>query len=167
VTETRSLILNHKDIELKIDRLAWQISEEYFGSKEIIIIGLKDRGSRVAHLIYEKLIKITKSKISITSISIDKSNPLLAKPTWEELPGLKGKSVVLVDDVLNSGVTLSGVLMEVLKYQPKTVKVAVLANRDHKSFLVEADFVGISLATTLKEHIAFVEERGKMSIYLD
>ena len=80
---------------------------------------------------------------------------------------IKKSAVVIVDDVLNSGITLSGVLSEVLKHEPNSVKVAVLANRDHKAFPIRADFVGISLATTLKEHISFVEENKKMAIYLD
>ncbi|MBR9859693.1 phosphoribosyltransferase [bacterium] len=164
---SRSLILNHHAIGLKLDRIAWQIAEEHFGKKEIIMVGLKDRGLQVAEMIYAKLQKITEAQVTLTSIEIDKSAPLSKSPVWTDQPKLSGKSVVLVDDVLNSGITLSGVLIEVLKHKPKSVKVAVLANRDHKAFPVEADFVGISLATTLKEHLSFVVENKEMSIYLD
>jgi pyrimidine operon attenuation protein/uracil phosphoribosyltransferase len=163
----RSRILDHDEIKLKLSRLAWQIAEEHLETGRIVLMGVRDRGSRVAELIYEKLKEISESEVVLAHVSIDKDHPLESQPEMMYTELIKGSAVVIVDDVLNSGITLAGVLAEVLRHIPRSVKVAVLANRDHKSFPIKADFVGISLATTLSEHIAFVEENKQMAIYLD
>ncbi len=164
---SKLVLLEHNEINLKLDRIAWQIAEEYFSEKKIAIIGLKSRGYRVASLIYNKLVGISEAQIELFELDIDKSNALLSDVKWDKSPKLKSKAVVLVDDVLNSGITLAGAMKHILNEEPKRLKVAVLANRDHKAFPIAADFVGVSLATTLKEHIAFVEAKGKMTVYLD
>ncbi|MFY0643405.1 MAG: phosphoribosyltransferase [Bacteroidia bacterium] len=159
-------ILKHDEIMLKLGRIAWQILEEFYESKNIVIIGIKSRGTAVAKLIETKLAQISKAEIEFIEFTIDKDKALTTTIEWSDEINLKGKAVVLVDDVLNSGITLAGALKEILSKEPKSVKVAVLANRDHKAFPIHADFVGISLATTLKEHISLVRENGNMAVYL-
>ena len=159
-------ILTHEEIMLKLDRIAWQILEEFYNSKQIVIIGIKARGTAVAKLIESKLSQISNAEIEFVEFDINKERALNSEISWSKQLSLKSKAVVLVDDVLNSGITLAGALKEVLSKEPKSVKVAVLANRDHKAFPIHADFVGISLATTLKEHISLEREKGKMAVYL-
>ena len=151
---------------LMLNRIAWQILEEFYEDKEIVIIGIKARGPAVANLINSKLSEISQAKIEFVEFSIDKENALTADIGWSKDVDIKGKAIVLVDDVLNSGITIAGALSEIFSKEPKSVKVAVLANRDHKAFPIHADFVGVSLATTLKEHISLERERGKMAVYL-
>lgn len=159
-------ILEHEDIILKLDRIAWQIAEEFHREKEIIVLGIQERGSAIAELIHQKLVSICSGKISIAHLHIDKDKAL--ESSVEIVPNLKlaSKAVVIVDDVLNSGITMAAVFKRVLEEKPRYVKVAVLANRDHKSFPIHPDFVGISLATTVMEHISLVKEDNKMAVYL-
>ena len=159
-------ILNHNEIALKLDRLAWQMAEEHFGQDHLVMIGIKERGSRIAGLIHKKLTQIHKGQVELTEMEINKDAPLDQAPKWTNRPELEGKAVILVDDVLNSGATLAGAIHEILNYKPRSLKVAVLANRDHKAFPINADFVGISVATTVMEHISFEEKKGQMAVYL-
>lgn len=163
---SKLIILKHDEIILKLDRIAWQITEEYYNEKEIIIIGIKARGFAVAELINAKLKTITDAKINLVELVIDKDNALESEVVIPDAENIRDKAIVLVDDVLNSGYTLAGAFKEILENKPKYVKVAVLANRDHKAFPIHADFVGISLATTLKEHISFEQKNGQMTVYL-
>ncbi len=162
----KSLILNHAQISLKLDRMAWQIIEELFNEKHIVLIGLVDRGTDVALKIKQRLEKYSSIQIELLTIVLDKENAFSSKITLENSERITDKAVVLVDDVLNSGITMAIALKETLKYQPKSIKTAVLANRDHHKFPIQANFVGISLATTVKEHISYEEHEGKMSINL-
>ena len=161
-----TLILDHKAIALKLDRIAWQILETNHNEKSIVLVGLVDRGTEVAAKLYERLTKISSSEISLTSIQLDKKDPLNSEITLDQPELIHGNCIILVDDVLNSGLTLSAAFKEVLAHSPKSVHTAVLANRDHHKFPIQANFVGISLATTLQEHITYSETDGQMKVVL-
>ncbi len=162
----KSLILNNEEISLRLDRIAWQILEQHFGAATILLVGIADKGFDVADKIKNRLEKHGETHIELTRISLDKKNALACQITLERSELATNNAVVLVDDVLNSGTTMAAALKEVLCYNPKTVKTAVLANRDHHTFPIQANFVGISLATTVKEHISYEEIDGTMSISL-
>lgn len=162
----KSLILNHEEISLKLDRIAWQILEQHYEENQLILVGLVDRGLDVAIKIKSRLEKNSSTKIEVLQLQLDKADALNSDISLSNSERLNNSAVILVDDVLNSGVTLAAALKEVLNYNPKSVKTAVLANRDHHKFPIQANFVGISLATTVKEHISYEEIDGKMSVSL-
>ena len=160
------LLLNHNEISLKLDRIAWQIVERYHTENDIILLGLADRGTDIAQKLKTRLENSSDIKITLGSISLDKTNPLRQDVVINLSNKMTQHPVILVDDVLNSGSTMAAALREVLNHNPSSVRTAVLANRDHHKFPVQANFVGISLATTLKEHISYEEIEGKMSVSL-
>ncbi len=162
----KTRLLNHDEINLKLDRMAWQILESHVKSNLIILVGLINRGATLAEKLKNIIEKHSDTKVILSPIDLDKSSPLNSKITMDNSNVLKDNPVVLVDDVLNSGVTLAAALKEVLKYMPKSVMTAVLANRAHHKFPIQANFVGLSLSTTLKDHILYEEKNGKMSVYL-
>ena len=63
------------------------------------------------------------------------------------------KSIILIDDVLNSGTTLVYGVKHFLNVPLKQFKTAVLVNRNHKKYPVKADYKGISLSTSLRERV--------------
>ena len=160
------LLLNHDQISLKLDRIAWQIIERYFGEKEIILLGLVDRGTDIATKLKVRLTASSDLKVQLGTISLDKNDPFKQSVSIALETNLENKCVILVDDVLNSGSTMAAALREVLNHNPLSVRTAVLANRDHHKFPIQANFVGISLATTLKEHISYEEVAGQMTVSL-
>ena len=163
---SRIHILSHDQISLKLDRIAWQILEEHYGEHKLVLVGLVKQGYDVAEKIKARLVKNSDLSIELLPINLDKTKPLTSPVSIKNSDVLDRSAVILVDDVLNSGITMAAALKEVLNYNPKSVKTAVLANRDHNKFPIQANYVGISLATTLKEHISYTEEDKKMSITL-
>lgn len=161
-----TLILNHEQIDQKIERITWQIYEEFSHEKELILIGIQKNGSLLADLIAERLTKISGIKISRGDISLDKASQLPGNAILNCDVSLMNKSVVLVDDVLNSGKTILMALVPLVNQAPSSIKTVVLADRNHKKFPVSADIVGITLSTTLQEHIYFQIQGGQMEISL-
>ena len=148
-------ILNSKQIAQKLNRIAYQIYESNYGEKQIFIAGIEGNGYLVAKRIYNILKKISDVNLSIGKITIDKDNPVDKTPGLDfNIENFKGKSIVLVDDVLNSGKTLIYALKVFLNQPVKKINTAVLVDRSHTLFPIKADFVGLSLSTTLQDHIA-------------
>lgn len=161
-------ILSHLQIQHKIERIAYQIYEANVNEEEIIIAGIDGGGLQFAKKIVSKLKKITEAKITLCKLSMDKTNPLksgVSTSLSEE--EFINKSIVIVDDVLNSGTTLIYGVHHFLKTPLKQLKTAVLVNRNHKKYPVKADFKGISLSTSLHEHVNVHFETNNDRVFLD
>ncbi|WP_420399087.1 phosphoribosyltransferase family protein [Flagellimonas sp.] len=161
-------ILSHDQIQHKIKRIAYQIYEANVNEKEIIVAGIVGGGLNLAKKIANVLKKITDAEIVLCQLEMDKKNPLKSGVNTS-IPeeAYQNKSIVVVDDVLNSGTTLIYGVHHFLKTPIKQLKTAVLVNRNHKKYPVKADYKGISLSTSLNEHIK-VEFQGKNdTVYLE
>ena len=147
-------ILTHRQIQQKISRLAYEILENNIEESEIILAGINNNGMSFAELIYNKLKDIGDLPITLIPIKLNPANPL-SNPieVGKSVEDLKDKVIVVVDDVANTGRTLFYAIKPILDTIPKKVEVAVLVDREHKSFPIKIDYVGLSLATTLKENI--------------
>ncbi|MDF4204952.1 phosphoribosyltransferase family protein [Maribacter sp. SA7] len=161
-------ILSHQQIQYKIERIAYQIYEANVYEEEIIIAGIDGGGLQFAKKIAAKLKKITEADIVLCKLMMDKNDPLSSGVTTS-LPDDEfiNKSVVIVDDVLNSGTTLIYGVHHFLKTPLKQLKTAVLVNRNHKKYPVKADYKGISLSTSLQEHVNVFFETKNDRVYLD
>jgi pyrimidine operon attenuation protein/uracil phosphoribosyltransferase len=163
-------ILDDRQIRQKIKRLAIEIIERNFGEPEIILAGLNNNGCGFAELLLQEIMPILPSDMSITltRIRLNPANPVEYAP-YIEMPdeALLHRNIILVDDVANTGRTFFYAVQPLLKVLPKKVEVAVLVDRKHKSFPIKADYVGLSLYTTLKDNIE-VKIRGveEMSVHL-
>ncbi len=164
--EKRILLLDKQRIAFKLRRMAFEIWERNCDEKEIVVIGIDGSGKVVADNLVEILREISPLKIKTITLTINKKSPL--DFAYEGTENLTGKTVVLVDDVANSGKTLMYSLNCLLAYNLKKVMVAVLVDRKHKSFPIAADIVGHTVATTIQDHID-VETSGKKvkAVYLE
>lgn len=147
-----NLILNHQKVLQKIDRIAYQIYEANHELSTITMAGIHENGYIFAQLLKAKLEEVSDLKVDLRRVEVNKKNPL-QMCSIEGDDNFKNGSVVVVDDVLNSGRTMMYALQCFLNNAPEKLTVAVLINRSHKRFPVNANYVGLSLATTLKEHI--------------
>lgn len=149
-----TVVMEHERIGYTIRRFAQRIKEEYYKEKMIVILGVKDNGLIIAHRIVDHLSAIDGPAVSLMSVSLDKMAPLDSPMHFEgDVKKMKGRTVILVDDVLNSGRTLVHTLGEVLQYGATKVSTYVLVDRIHRSFPVKADHVGMSLSTTVQERV--------------
>jgi len=162
-----NIILNNTQIDQKIRRIAYQIYESNSNEKELIIAGIKGNGFILANKIVAVLEKISTLKVTICEVNINKKKPLEKITTSLTKEAYKNKSLVLVDDVLNSGTTLIYGVKHFLDVPLKRFKTAVLVNRNHKKYPVKADFKGVSLSTSIKEHIVVDFDATKTMAYLE
>ena len=160
-------ILSHKQIQHKIRRIAYQIYETNVDEDKIVLAGIVGGGLEFAKKIQRALKKITEAEIVLCKVQMDKKNPLGSGVTTS-LPeeDYRNQSVVLVDDVLNSGTTLIYGVHHFLQTPLKKLKTAVLVNRNHKKYPVKADFKGISLSTSLQEHVEVTFATRDDGVYL-
>ncbi len=153
MTAKKTLILDHQQIEHKIKRMAYQIYESNVNESEIIIAGIAKNGFVLAQKLTTALQEISDIKIELCEVKLDKKNPLAGAKTSLDAEEYKNKSIILVDDVLNSGSTLIYGVKHFLEVPLKKFQTAVLVDRSHKKFPVKADVKGISLSTSLNETI--------------
>jgi pyrimidine operon attenuation protein/uracil phosphoribosyltransferase len=164
----KTLILNSKQIEQKINRIAYEIYENNYDEKEIIVAGISTNGYLLGKRIASFLSEISKIKVVLIEIKINKE-----QPASEEIKislskkEIENKVIILVDDVLNSGKTLIFGAKPFLDSSIKKLNTAILVNRGHHRYPIKADFVGLSLSTTLQEHITVeLDKKGKEIAYL-
>jgi len=138
----------------KLNRIAYQILEQNYGCKELTILGIANKGYQLAQILVDKLQSISDMPIRLSWIKLDKPNPLKTEiELGDEALSFKNKTIIIIDDVGNTGRTLYYAMLPLAKDLPKKIQVAVLVDRMHKSFPIKVDFVGLTLATTLNEEV--------------
>ncbi len=163
---TKNIILNHQEIQHKIRRIAYQIYESNVYEKDIILAGVQENGFLLAKKLKLNLEKISEINPILCKVIIDKKNPLAEIKTSLSKEEYANKSLILIDDVLNSGSTLIYGVKHFLDVPLKQFKTAVLVNRNHKKYPVKADFKGISLSTSLNEHVEVILSGKQFEAYL-
>ena len=158
VSMESSIILTNQQINNKTRRIAYQIYEDNCKEKEIIIAGINGNGYVFAQKISNSLLEISDLKVTLCEVFIDKKHPLNNVTTSLKPSDYKNKSLIIVDDVLNSGTTLIYGIKHFLEVPLKSFSSAVLVDRNHKKYPVKADYKGISLSTSMHEHISVLFE---------
>jgi len=162
-------ILNQSQIKQKIRRLSFEILENNYNEKLIILAGINKNGMKFAKMLLKELQKISDIEFVLTNISVNPAEPLSAAIAIELAEKtLRNRTIIVIDDVANTGRTIFFALKPLMNTLPKKVEAAVLVDRTHKAFPIKVDYVGLALATTLKEHIK-VNLHGKKdtSVHLD
>jgi len=161
-------ILNAAQINKKITRIAYEIYEENASEKEVVLAGTAPGGFELAQKLEEALKKISPLKITLMKVQVNRD--ALCEDGAVKLDkkiNLAGQTVILVDDVLNTGQMLSYCMKTILQYPVKCLRIAVLVDRNHTLFPIKSDYTGLSIATTLQEHIQVnLKTKGKESVIL-
>ena len=161
-----NLIFDKRKIQYCTKRIAYQILESNINNKEIFLVGIADNGCVFAKEIEKILSTITQIKITTLKLEVDKKRPGNKISLDFNIKNLENKSVVIVDDVLNTGLVLSHSLKFLLSVHIEQIKIAVLVNREHNKFPVKADFKGISLSTSVNETVKVNLKGKQLGIYL-
>lgn len=166
VETVRELVLDSEKVNQKIKRIAYEIYENNFKEKSIILAGIDGQGYSFAKLLAAELEGISPLQIKVVKVSLDKLAPQQSEVTLDiESKELKRKCIILVDDVLNSGRTLAYGMKPFLITDIKKIEVAVLVNRSHTLFPITPTYTGYRLTTTLNDHVEVVL-RKKSAVYL-
>lgn len=161
-------VLDAEQINRKIERIGHQIIELNYDESSVVLVGIAEQG----YLLSERIRKIVESnseiKVELIKLKLNKKDPINGKYEYSESDDILNDSpVVLVDDVLNSGRTLIYAAREILRHPIKKLTTVVLVDRRHRKFPIKADFVGLTLSTTIQEHITVELNPGSETAYLE
>jgi pyrimidine operon attenuation protein/uracil phosphoribosyltransferase len=154
----KNYILDAGTAARKMERMAYEMVENNLDEKLLILAGIRESGSVIARNIQQLLKKISDIPTELITITLDKKHPdeVVITPALD----FNDKVVIIIDDVANSGKTMLYAMKPLLAFHPKKIQTLALVERTHKTFPVNTDYVGLSVATTLQEHI-FVETEGE------
>lgn len=162
----KTLILNDTQIRKKISRMAYEIYENNFGEKSLVLAGIEGQGFVLAELLQKELTQIGNLNCAVVKIQISKDSPETSDVLLDvPLKDLAKKNIILVDDVLNTGRILTYGMKPFLSVIVKKIEVAVLVNRSHALFPVLPKYTGYELSTTLDDHIEVILKK-KFAVYL-
>lgn len=160
-------ILSSREIKQKTERLAHQLIENTFEESRVFIGGIEGNGIILAESLAKIMRSHTESEITVFTLKVNKtepwSEPIVLSASKENL---KDSYIILVDDVFNSGKTMQFALVEILQFPTKAIKTVALVDRKHRRFPINANFVGLSLSTTLKERVEVDLTPGQEKAYL-
>lgn len=163
---SRVSVLNSEVIEWKLLRMAYQIWENTSDQTDLLFLGIEKGGLIIADILADHLRKVSGQTVQVLTLKIDKRSHIA--PSSIDSIDFSGKTVVLIDDVANSGKTLLYALRPLLSYNLQKVIIAVLVDRQHKSFPISPDIIGHTIATTLQENIVVtVNGNNTMEAFLE
>ncbi len=163
----KTLVLDEKEVALKIQRIAWQLLENHVYEDTLYLVGVSKSGYWLAKKIQSVLGDISDLNLKLVEIEVNKQQPLENEIRLDiDLAELAGKAVVLIDDVLNSGKVLIYGARHLLSQPIKQLTTAVLVDRNHKTYPVKADVKGLSLSTSLNEHVEVAISGDNAQVYL-
>lgn len=163
------IILNEQQLRQKITRIAYEIYENNLEQTDnIVLVGIADSGYSFAALLQKELENLTKQNTPLFKITLDKNAPSQSQVQLEmDLKMLNNKVVVIADDVLNTGRTLAYSLAPFLTIPLAKLQIAVIINRDHRTFPISPDYVGYAMATTIQNHVVVQLTETEMNVRLE
>lgn len=163
----QNLILNERQVLQIIKRISYEIYENNFQEKELVIAGITGTGYTLAEMIFKEMEKITPFHLQLLKITLNKETPLDSDISLDiNIADLEHKTIIIVDDVLNTGRTFLLSMKPFLSIEVNKIQTAVLVNRSHKNFPIAADYTGYELSTTINEHIKVILEPDHKAVYL-
>lgn len=162
----KTIVLNDKQIDQKLDRIAYEIVEDNFDEEELFLIGIIGNGYALALELAKRIRTISQQIVQTAELTIDKKDPFKQEITTSiPMPEFDGKTLILVDDVINSGRTMQYALVKLLGRSVKRVKTVALVDRKHRNYPIRCDYDGLTLSTTLQDRIE-VELKNEKRAYL-
>jgi pyrimidine operon attenuation protein/uracil phosphoribosyltransferase len=154
-------VLDEGGIERALARIAHEILERNEGTANLALIGIRTRGVFLAQRLQKKLFEFEKKEIPVGILDItlyrDDLSEVGPKPEIHETDisfNLKGKVVILADDVLFTGRTIRAALDALIDFgRPKVIRLAVLVDRGHRELPIKADYVGKNVPTAFQDKI--------------
>ncbi len=158
----KKYILSKEVAGHKLQRMALEIAEQLDGdTNELILMGIKNNGMVIAEIMGKLIAPLILAPIKIVAVGLDKQNPT----TVELIPNnveYNNKNIIVIDDVANSGRTILYALKPLLSFHPKRIQTLVLVERMHKLFPIHTDYIGLTVATTLQDHIQVEVVNGEV-----
>ena len=161
------LILTYQEVTKKIRRIAYQIVERNFEYDTIVLAGIVGQGFELAKLIYNQLHLIFQGRILLLKVNLDKMNIFQSDIKLEgDLELIQNHPIIVIDDVLNTGKTLIFSLKPFLNLRVAKIEIAVLVNRLHLDYPIQANYTGYQLYTTVNQNVVVKLLSQNKGVYL-
>jgi pyrimidine operon attenuation protein/uracil phosphoribosyltransferase len=145
-------IMDARQAQQSFRRMAFEIREQNYNAQRLVLAGIWERGYHCAEAIAGALRPLLPVELGHDAMQCF-SLPKDAKMSDALSDAVRGAHVVLVDDVLFTGVTLFEALRAVADCEPARVQTALLINRGHRLLPIRADYVGLELASTAADYV--------------
>jgi len=143
--EVQSVLITEAQIARRIKTLAREIERDFHGHEMVVVALLNGTVVFLADLIRQLNLPLRLDFIGVSSYGLGTESGNLVF-TKELRLDVRGRDVLLVDDILDTGGTLSRVLPKLRKLQPRCIKVCVLLDKKERRVeKIEADYVGFTI----------------------
>ncbi len=167
------IILNKHQLQITIERLAYQLIENFAELDSVVLIGIQPRGIYLGNKIFEQLQKISPlPKINYGKLDItfyrDDIRKELHQPNQTHISfSIEDKNVILIDDVLYTGRTIRAALDALLAFgRPKKVELCVLINRRYSRQLpIQPDYCGKSIDSVISQKVKVEWDKEQVILY--
>jgi pyrimidine operon attenuation protein/uracil phosphoribosyltransferase len=157
----KAQVLDEAALDRALTRIAHEILEKNDGASDLAFVGLRTRGVTIAHRLGAKILKIDGSELPVGTLDItlyrddlDMRGAPVVRGT--DIPfSIKGKTVILVDDVLFTGRTIRAALDALIDLgRPRMIQLAILVDRGHRELPIRPDYIGKNLPTSRRESVS-------------
>jgi len=139
-------IVTQEEMRARIKELGKQISTDYAG-KDMVLVGvLKGAYAFYADLARAIRIPMRVDFLIVTSYGSQSKTTGKVKVVTELTENIKGKDVLLVEDIVDSGLTARYLLKTLTKQKPASIKICTLLSKpDRRTVDVHLDYVGFKI----------------------
>ena len=146
------VLYTEKDIKKRLGEIARQISEDYT-DKEISVVGvLKGCFVFMADLVRELTVPLTCSFVQVHTREGEEGSLISKNILYTYKFEIKNKDVLLISDIVDTGVTLHYLMNHLKEMKPNSLKLCILLDKpEQRKVDIEADYVGF----TIPNHYVF------------
>lgn len=137
------VMLSEEEIKAKVAELGKQIEKDYEGQDLLVVGILKGASVFVADLIREINLDVNIDFMSVSSYGNSTESSGTVKILKDLDVDIKGKNVLIVEDIIDSGLTLSNLTRELNVREPKSLRICTLLDKpDRRKANIHVDYVG-------------------------
>tara|TARA_X000001036_G_scaffold53382_1_gene42888 strand:+ start:107 stop:655 length:549 start_codon:yes stop_codon:yes gene_type:complete len=172
----KKIILNNNQLEISLNRLACQLSENHGDFKDTVLVGLQPRGKSLCN----KIVEILSSNYDISGINYGflditffrddfrrNSDVLVPSETDFKLL-IENKKVVFIDDVLYTGRTIRAALTAIETFgRPISIELLILVDRRYSRELpIQPDYKGVQVDVYDNQKVNVEWNNNKLGNYV-
>jgi len=144
--ETMEVLLTAKQIEDRIKELAEAISEDYRGNKILVIGVLKGAVIFLSDLVRHLTIPVEIDFMAVSSYGADTNSSGVVRILKDLEQSITDKEVLIVEDIIDTGLTLTYLYENLLRRGPKSLKVVTLLDKpDRRQVSFNPDYCGFKI----------------------
>lgn len=159
---TNIVLMDSERVERSFKRIAHEIAERNKENIPVLLFGIDERGFAIADKLADILTPMFSEKAQSIQLPLkkDKGGQPLEQLNAE---AAKESFIIAVDDVIFSGQTMFKALKLITDFiNPSEIHTAVLIDRGHRKFPIQAEFCGMTLPTKHNEHVRVIVETKKV-----